>query len=82
MGSSYEFQVTNNMGSSYEFVIYFLCPLETTHKRRPIAGGLLAPGEEASGQLLRLVSSFDSARKMNILQLFVEQGSHWTRMRF
>ena len=28
----------------------FLCPLETTHKRRPIAGGLVAPGEQASGQ--------------------------------
>ena len=77
MGSSYEFQVTNNMGSSYEFVIYFLCPLETTHKRRPIAGGLLAPGEEARGELRRLVQSFDSQTKMNILHLFVAEGNHY-----
>ena len=38
--------------------IDFLCPSETTHQRRPIVGGLLAPGEEASGQLRRLVQSF------------------------
>ena len=54
-------------------VMDFQCPSETTHpsQRRPIAGGLLAPGEEASGQLRRLVQSLDSVRKMNILHLFV-----------
>ena len=56
-------------------MIDFLCPLETTDKRRPIAGGLLAPGEKASGQLRRLVRSFDSASKMNIL--FVSRGNHY-----
>ena len=58
-----------------EFVIDFLCPLGTTLKR--IAGGLLAPGEKASGQLRRLVRSFDSASKMNILHLFVSWGNHY-----
>ena len=57
-----------------EFVTVFLCPLETTHKRRPIAGGVLAPGEKASGQLRRLVRTFDSGSKMNILHLFVAYG--------
>ena len=57
-------------------MIDFLCPLKTTHKRRAIAGGLLAPGEEASGQLRRLVCSFDSASKMNILHLIVARGNH------
>ena len=54
-----------------------LCPLEIMPNVTQIAGGLLAPGEKASGQLLRLVRSFDSESKMNILQLFVEQGSHY-----
>ena len=39
-----------------------------------IAGGLLTPGEKASAQLRRLARSFDSASKMNILQLFVACG--------
>ena len=52
-------------------VMDFLCPSETTGKVTQIAGGLLAPGEEASGQLRRLVQSLDSVRKMNILHLFV-----------
>ena len=39
-----------------------------------IAGGLLAPGEEASGQLRRLVQSFDAASKLNILHLVVAYG--------
>ena len=42
-----------------------------------IAGGLLAPGEEASGQLRRLVCSVDPKTKMNILHLFVERGSDY-----
>ena len=53
----------------------FLCPLEITHKR--IAGGLLAPGEKASGQLLRLVRSFVLASKMSILHIVVAQGNHY-----
>ena len=52
----------------------FLCPSETTGEGTQIAGGLLAPGEEASGQLRRLVQSFDSVSKMNILQFFVAYG--------
>ena len=55
-------------------VMDFLCPSETTGKVTQIAGGLLAPGEEASGQLRRLVQSFDSERRMNILHLFVACG--------
>ena len=58
-------------------VIDFLCPSETTLMRRPIADGLLAPGEEASGELRRLVQSFDSQTKMNILHLFVAEGNHY-----
>ena len=42
-----------------------------------IAGGLLTPGEKASGQLRRLVRSFDSASKMNILHLFVAYGNFY-----
>ena len=56
------------------YVMNFLCPTETTCKVMLIAGGLLAPGEKASGQLLRLVRSFDSVSKMNILHLFVGYG--------
>ena len=55
-------------------VMDFLCPSETTGEGTQIAGGLLAPGEEASGQLRRLVQSFDSVSKMNILQFFVAYG--------
>ena len=53
-----------------EYVIDFLCPLETAHR-------LLARGQKASGQLLRLVRSFDSASKMNILHLFVACGNFY-----
>ena len=35
-----------------EHVIDFLCPSEIMHKVTQIAGGLLASGEKASGQLL------------------------------
>ena len=56
------------------YVMEFLCPSETTDKVMRIAGGLLAPGEEASGQLCRLVQSFDSETKMNIMHLFVKYG--------
>ena len=59
------------------YVIDFLCPLQIMPDVTQIAGGLLAPGERASGQLRRLVRSFDSQSTMNILQLFVEQGSHY-----
>ena len=59
-----------------EFVIDFLCPLETMHKRRPIAGGLLAPEEEASGQLHRLISSIDSVSDIN-LHFFVAYGNFY-----
>ena len=45
-----------------EYVIDFLCPLETRLKRKPKAGLLVAPGEIASGQQLRLVRSFDQVR--------------------
>ena len=61
-----------------EYVIDYLCHSEIMHKVTQIAGGLLAPGEEASGQLLRLVRSFDSASKMNILHLFVSRGSSYS----
>ena len=49
----------------------------TTHKVTQIAGELLAPGEIASGQLLRLVHSnlFASESGMNILHLFVVYGN-------
>ena len=60
-----------------EFVIDFLCPLKTTDKRRPMPCGLLAPGEEASGQPRRLVCSVDSDSKMNILHLFVAYGNFY-----
>ena len=55
-------------------VMDFLCPLETTGEGTQIAGGLLAPGEEARGELRRLVQSFDSQTKMNILHHFVAYG--------
>ena len=51
------------------YVMDFQCPSETTGEGTQIAGGLLAPGEEASGQLRRLVQSFDPASKMNVLHL-------------
>ena len=54
-----------------EFMRDFLCPGQIAHKYRPIAGGLLAAEEKASGELRRLVCSFDSVSKMNILHLFV-----------
>ena len=60
-----------------EYVIDFLCPLETSLKRRPIAGRLVAPGEIASGQLLRLVRSFDSSSKINIQHVFVAYVIHY-----
>ena len=61
-----------------EYVIDFLCPMKIMDMVDPIAGGLLAPGEKASGQLLRLIRSFDSASKMNILHLFVSRGSSYS----
>ena len=61
-----------------EYVIDFLYPMKIMDMVDPIAGGLLAPGEKASGQLLRLVRSFDSASKMNILHLFVSRGSSYS----
>ena len=56
------------------YVMDFLCPSETTGKVMRKVGGLLAPGEKASGQLRRLVRSFDSETKMNIMHLFVAYG--------
>ena len=44
-------------------------------KSKRTAGGLLALGEIATGQLLRLVCSLNSVSKMNILHLFVAQGN-------
>ena len=70
-------QLGGNPEWDIEFVIDFLCPLETTHKRRPIAGGLLAPEEETSGQLHRLISSVDSVSNINILHLFVAYGNFY-----
>ena len=64
-----------------KYVIDFLCPLETRLKSKPIAGGLLAPRERASGQLLRLVRSFDSASNMDILHLFLTYGIHYVTKR-
>ena len=55
-------------------VMDFLCPSEITGEGTQIAGGLLAPGKKASGELRRLVQSFDSVSKMNILQFFVAEG--------
>ena len=56
------------------YVIDFLCASERTGKVVQIAGRLLAPGEKASWKLLRLVCSFDSVSKMNILHFFVAYG--------
>ena len=56
------------------YVMDFLCPSETTGQVMQIAGGLLAPKENASRQLCRLVQSFDSKSKMNIMHLFVAYG--------
>ena len=62
-------------GSDLEFLMDFLCPLQ---RRNKIAGGLVAPGAKASGELRRLVRSVDSESGMNILHCFVlyaEEGT-------
>ena len=57
-----------------EKVMDFLCPLAATLEFNKIAGGLLAPGEQAHGDLLRIVQGFDPQSGMNILHLFVSMG--------
>ena len=58
-------------------MLSFVKTLQRMPNVTQIAGGLLVPGEKASGQLCRLVQSFDSASKMNIMHLFVKRGSHY-----
>ena len=59
-----------------EKVMDFLCPPAATLEFNQIAGGLLAPGEQAHGDLLRIVQGFDPQTGMNILHLFVSMGQN------
>jgi len=54
-------------------IVDFLCPLPAQRrKNQKIAGGILKPGEAASGELSTIVRGFDQRSGTNILHMYVE----------
>ena len=69
-------QKSDHTPSAIEGVMMWLCPPEGWLSFMKIAGGMLQPGEVASGELRRIVQGFDPDSGMNLLHMYVAYGSN------